>query len=185
MEVKGTAVMTIPIFVKEKFGEQGLQKWLGALSAQARRDFSSDILAPTWYPLKDYLVDPTLKLCELFYQGRLDGAVEQGRFSAEYGLKGVYKAFVKEASPAALVAKAGAILPTYYQPSAMEVTEKGVKTAILRITRFEAPHTVIEHRIKGWIERALEISGAKMVRAQIKNSMTTGSPSTDFALSWS
>jgi hypothetical protein len=185
MQVKGTAVQTIPPFIKTKFGELGFQKWLQTLTPRARTMFSSDILAPTWYPLRKALVDPTVKLCDVFYQGGPDGALEQGRFSAEHGLKGVYKPFVKMASPDSFVSKASTIMPTYYQPCAMEVVDKGLKTATLRITRFEAPHAVVEQRIKGWIERALELSGAKMARTQIKASMTQGSPYTDFAISWS
>jgi hypothetical protein len=185
MQVKGTAVLTIPLFIKERFGEQGFQRWLESLSPPVHKTFSSNILAPVWYPLEEGLIEPTVKLCELFYQGRMDGALEQGRFSAEHGLKGVYKLFVKLASPDALVAKASTIMPTYYEPCAMEVVDKGQKTATVRITRFATPHTVVEHRIKGWMERALEISGAKMVKIEIKASMTNGSPYTDFVVSWS
>jgi hypothetical protein len=171
MQVKGTAVQTIPLFVKTKFGEQAFQKWLDSLAPDVRKIFASDVLAPVWYPLKEGLIDPTIKLCELHYQGRMDGALEQGRFSAEHGLKGVYRFLVKFASPDTLVAKASSIMPTYYQPSAMEIVEKGPKTTTVRITKFETPHTVVEYRIKGWIERALELSGAKTPKAQISSSM--------------
>jgi hypothetical protein len=185
MQVKGTAVQTIPLFIKERFGEQQFQKWLEALPPESRKHFSSDILPPLWYPLKEAIIDPTLKLCELFYRGKIDGALEQGRFSAEHGLKGVYKLFLKFASPETLISKASSVMPTYYQPSAMEVVGKATKTATLRITKFETPHQVIEQRMKGWIERALELSGAKMAQARINASMTTGSPYTDFVVSWS
>jgi hypothetical protein len=184
MQAKGTAVETIPLFVRNRFGEPGFQKWLQALSPQAQKSFSTNILSPVWYPLKETMIEPTVKLCDLFFNGRLDGAIEQGRFSAEHGLRGVYRLFVKLASPETLVTKASTIMPTYYQPSAMEVMEKGNGRAVVRITRFETPHTVIEHRIKGWMERALELAGAKSARAEIAASMTKGSPHTDFAITW-
>jgi hypothetical protein len=184
MQVKGTAVQTIPLFIKAKFGEQGFQKWLESLSPSVRTAFSSIILPPAWYPLHEGLIEPTLKLCELFYRGGMEGAVEQGRFSAEYGLKGVYKLFVKLMSPDSLVSKASTIMPTYYQPCAAEVADKGPKTATIRITRFDTPHTVIEQRIRGWMERSLELSGAKMAKVRIMASMTSGSPYADFAASW-
>jgi hypothetical protein len=184
MQVKGTAVETIPMFIKSKFGDQGYQKWIQALRPESQKVFVSSILSPVWYSLKETLIDPTSTLCDLFYRGRMDGAVDQGKFSAEHALKGVYKLFVKFTSPETLVAKASTILPTYYQPSAMEVVEKGKGRGVVRITKFETPHMVIEHRMKGWMEKALEISGAKGVKVEITSSMTKGAPHTDFVVTW-
>ncbi|HEY3384572.1 MAG TPA: hypothetical protein VGK32_22665 [Vicinamibacterales bacterium] len=76
-------------------------------------------------------------------------------------------------------------MPTYYQPSAMQVVEKGDKTIRLRITEFETPHTIVEHRIKGWMERALEISGVKSPRATIGLSMASGAHHTEYQITWS
>lgn len=184
MQVKGTAVQTIPIFIKAKFGEQSFQKWLSSLSPDAQQVYSKDVLTASWYPVEEILIEPTKKLCDMFYFGKLDGAVDQGRYSAEHALKGIYKLFVKLGSPDFIAGKASTIFPTYYQPSAMETVEKGTKTITIRITKFEHPHTIIEHRIKGWIERALEISGAKIPKVQIKNSMSTGAQFTDFVVTW-
>ena len=184
MQVKGTAVETLPVFIRTKFGEQGFQKWLQALPQESRKSLDAKILPPLWYPLKETLIDPTVKLCELFYNGRLDGATEQGRYSAEHALKGVYRLFVRLASPETLVTKASTIMPTYYQPSSMEVVEKKNNQSVVRITKFETPHTVIEHRIKGWMERALELTGARNVKAEIGSSLTKGAHYTEFLLSW-
>jgi hypothetical protein len=64
MQVKGTGVLTIPLFIKERFGEQGFQKWLESLSPPVRTTFSSSILTPAWYPLQEGLIEPTVKLCD-------------------------------------------------------------------------------------------------------------------------
>lgn len=184
MQVKGTAVATIPLFVRSKFGDQGYAKWIEQLSEPAKRDMSANILASSWYPLREMLVDPTLLICTMFYGGKMEGATEQGRFSADHGLKGVYRLFVKLGSTDFIVGKASSILPTFYQDSAMEVVAKGAKTTTVRITKFEEPHAVIEHRIKGWIERALEISGAKTPSCRIGSSMASGAPYTDFFITW-
>jgi hypothetical protein len=125
MQVNGTAVETVPLFIRNKFGEQGFQKWLQALSPESRKTFETKILSPLWYPLKETLIEPTMKLCELFYNGRLDGAAAQGRYSAEHALKGVYRLFVRLTSPETLVTKKSTIMPTYYQPSSMETWKRG------------------------------------------------------------
>jgi len=184
MNVKGTAVTTIPLFIKSKFGEVAYNKWLNALAPASQKIFTTGVLVSSWYPLDDALIHSTLKICELFYSGNLNGAVDQGRFSAEHALKGIYKLFVKLGSVDFIIAKASSILPTYYAGSAMSVVHKGDKTTTVRITRFDGIHTVIEHRIKGWIERALEISGANNPRAKIASSMAAGAPVTDFVITW-
>jgi hypothetical protein len=185
MEVKGTAVTTIPAFVKAKHGEAGYGKWLDSLKPEARKEFSGTMLSSAWYPLREMLIEPTLSIGNLFYGGTMLGAVELGRYSAEHGLKGVYRLFVRIGSPEFIISKAGQILPTYYRPSAMSVPEHTRGRAIVRVTEFPEPHPVVEHRMLGWMEQALTICGVKRIQAKIVVSMTTGSPHTDFQLTWS
>jgi len=184
MQVKGTAVQTIPLFIKKKFGEEGHKKWLGRLSEAVRLTFSMTILDVAWFPLNAGVVEPTVTLCDLFYGGSMEGAVEQGRFSAECGLPGIYKLQVTQVSPDLLVYKAGEILQSYYQPCTVEIVEKSPKSASVRITRFDTPHLVIEHRIKGWIERALQVSGAVTPDVHVTESMAGGARYTVFVASW-
>jgi hypothetical protein len=184
MEVKGTAVEAMPKFISEKFGQDGLNSWIGELSEECKKIFSKPILSSQWYPLKEVLVEPTLKFCSLFYKGDIKGALDMGRYSAELGLKGIYKVFVKIGSTEFLIKKASTILPTYYNPSAMEVVDKDKGKATIRITQFPEPHEVVDLRIKGWMEEALAISGAKDVKVDILQSMASGAPTTDFAATW-
>jgi hypothetical protein len=185
MEVKGTAVTTIPAFVKAKHGDAGYRKWLDSLQPATREAFSGTMLSSAWYPLREMLIEPTVSICGLFYGGAMLGAVELGRFSAEQGLKGVYRLFVRIGSPEYIISKAGQILPTYYRPSAMTVPEHSHGRALVRITEFAEPHPVVEHRMAGWMEQALTICGVKRVQSKIVVSMTMGSPHTDFQLTWS
>jgi len=172
------------LFVRARFGEQGYKKWLRHLSEPVRLTLSRDILEHAWFPLNAGVVEPALKLCELFYDGSMNGAVEAGRFSAEYGLQRVVKLSISNVSPEFLISRADEIFSTYYQPSAIELANRGPKSATLRITKFETPHPVIEHGIKGWMERALEVSGTQIASVHIRQSMTNGAPYTEFVASW-
>ena len=184
MQVKGTAVQSIPLFVRATFGDKGYEKWLQSLSDPVRHTLSMNILDNAWFPLNAGVVEPALKLCKLFYGGSMNGAVEAGRFGAEYGLQRVVKLSIANVSPEFLISRADEILTNYYQPSAIELVNRGPKSATLRITKFETPHPVIEHRIKGWMERALEVSGARIASVHIRQSMTNGAPYTEFVASW-
>lgn len=184
MKVKGSAIETLPIFIKDKFGEDGYRKWFDSLSSEAQGTYKNKILASAWYPLKQTLSEPTQKVCNLFYGGDLKGAWENGRFSAERGLKGVYKMFIKIGSAQFLIKKASTILPTYYEPSHIDIMEMGDKNALLHITQFEDADVIIDNRIGGWVERALEISGCKNVKVNIQKSLAKGDPVTELNLSW-
>jgi hypothetical protein len=184
MQVKGTAVETLPIFIKMKFGEQALERWLKALGALAQKEYSGLIMASGWYPLREMFIEPTQALCDVFFERKISGAEEVGRFSAEHALKGIYKFFIKLGSPESLIERAGMIFPTYYRPSAMNIVDKVKGGATFRITQFEDAHPTVEHRILGWIERALQISGAKSPQVQIVCSMTSGAACTDINCRW-
>ena len=184
MKVKGSAVATLPVFVKEKFGEAGFKKWLDSLSPEAQGVFEKNVIPVGWFPLEQTLSEPTKKICDLFYSGNVKGAWDSGRFSAEQGLKGVYKVFIKLGSVAFITKKASTILPTYYEPSEMKVIDLQDKNAIVHITRFDDADETIDHRIGGWMEKALELSGCKMVKVSITKSLAKGDPFTEFQISW-
>ena len=180
MDAKGSAVEILPKFIMNTFGKDSFNRWLNSLPPKAKAEFSDGILSFRWYPLRSLLVLPTQRFCELFYDGDLKGALEVGRFSADYALKGVYKLFVRVRSPEFLIKRAHKILPTYYRPCAMELVEISSSRSTLRITEFEEMDEVIELRMKGWMEKALEISGATNVNISIPKSLTKNDPYTDF-----
>jgi hypothetical protein len=184
MKVKGSAIETLPIFIKDEFGDDNYEKWLSSLSSEAREVYKSRINTSAWYPLKQTLLEPTKKICELFYKGNIKGAWESGRFSAEKGLKGVYKMFIKFGSVQFLLKKASTILPTYFDPSHIDILEMEDKNALLHITQFEDADIVVDNRIGGWVERALEISGCNNIKVDIRKSLAKGDPVTELKLAW-
>jgi hypothetical protein len=185
LEVKGTAVGALPAYIEERFGRDGLEKWLDALNEDTRETFSSPILQPMWYPIQSMFVEPTAAMCDLFFAGRTKGAYEIGRYSAEVGLRGVYKVFLKIGSTRTIIEKATVILPTYYRPSSIEVVEIENGRAVISITEFPEANELVEQRIRGWMERALEISGARSPKVAITQSMTRGAATSDFVITWS
>jgi hypothetical protein len=184
MEVKGTAISAIPEFIVAKFGKEGLNQWLNSLTESARKVYGGSILAARWYPVTETMVEPTRKMCELFFRGDIKGAREGGRFSAEKGLKGVYRIFVKLGSPEFLIRKASVIFTNYYQPCEMKVVAQEDRKAVVHITKFPEPSALIENRIVGWMEKALEISGCKRVEVRITQSLAKGASHTEIVATW-
>lgn len=184
MEVKGSAVNSVPEFVRIKYGES-FDEWLDSLSEDSRKIMKEPIIpAISWYPIRPGLIEPTRKICELFYGNDEKGAWEAGRFSAEKGLIGIYKIFVKLGSPKFIVGRAATIFSSYYKPSTMEITDQSEKKVVLHIKEFPELERLVELRICGWIERALEISGSKEVKVDLTKSLTKQDPLTEIVAQW-
>ncbi|WP_424357318.1 hypothetical protein [Methanocella sp. MCL-LM] len=184
MQVKGSAITSLPAFITEKHGQAGLTRWMDSLSPEGKKIYGMKVLANNWYSLKDAMLDPTAKACELFYRGDVKGAWDMGRFSADYGLNGIYKIFVKVGSPEFIIKRGSTIIAGYYQPCKLEVVETGPKNVVLHLSQFPELTPFLEARISGWIQRALEINGCKSVMPKVTKSITKGSPFTEFNITW-
>ena len=167
MEVKGTAVVSIKEYVKSNYPND-FNKWIESLSSGAKEIFNGPVDATKWYVVEDGALDPTIKLSTLFFQGnKQKGAWDSGRYSAHKALTGIYKIFVKAASPAYIIQRASRVFATYYRPCEIIVTYSDSKSVNLELTQMDPKFDVIEHRIAGWIEKALEISSCKNVQIEI------------------
>jgi len=184
MKVRGEALISLPLFIIKKFGSKEHVRWLCALEPETRQVFSRPINKSDWFPLKETLVEPTQKMRELFFKDHLQGAFECGRYSAEYGLKGIYKVLVKMSSPDILINRAGKVLNNYYKPCEIEVFTHEKSSATLRITEFKDMSPCIEQRIAGWMHRPVEITGSGRVQVKISKSLTENDPFTEFHVSW-
>lgn len=181
MEVKGIAVIPIKDYVKSQFSAR-YQEWLGSLSTEAK-NIMGNPLASIWYPLQPALVEPTQKICALFYNGDEQGAWQMGRYSAEHALKGVYSIFVKLGSPGFIVSRGSRIMSQYYRPCEMVATENKSGRAVMQIVQFPEPNRLIEMRIGGFMERAIELSG-KTPTTKIIRSMAKGDSLTEYCTEW-
>jgi hypothetical protein len=99
-------------------------------------------------------------------------------------LNGVYKVFVKLATPQFIIGRAGKILPSYYDPAELAVQETGPKHVVLNITRLPVNDHVLEARIFGWIQKALEVTGCQNVQINPVKSMAKGDSITQLMITW-
>ena len=184
MEVKGEVLLSIPMFILKKFGKKGYEQWVNTLTPHALKVYKNPIDKNDWFPLESTLVEPSFAMCDMFFNKSLQGAWECGRYSAEYGLKGIYKILAKLSSPQVLIKKAGPILLNYYRPSKIEITESDSSRLVMRITEFPEMHKIVEYRIAGWAERAIEICGGRNVTVNIRQSLANHDPYTEYVIRW-
>ena len=184
MEVKGTALLAIRDFVKINHNNV-YETWLGSLSEDSRQIFEKTIDSTQWYPISYAAIEPTKKISDLIFSGDAKkGAWESGRYSAEKGLSGIYRIFVKATSPSFIISRAKDVFAKYYRPCELRVINSDSNGVLLHMTGTKQMDPVIEYRIAGWIEKALEINGAKEVKVDITKSLSKGDEVTEFAITW-
>lgn len=183
MKVKGTAVKTIPDFIRTEHPEK-YKEWIEKLPEKSRELFFNGALASEWYPIQEAIILPTKLMSELCYGHPTKGAYECGRFSAETSLKGIYKFYVKLSTPRHIIDRASRVLQAYYEPSELKIANSGSNHVTVHIVKFPTASEVVDQRLAGWMEKALEISGCNNIDIKIPKSLTKGNLYTEFVITW-
>jgi hypothetical protein len=185
LRVKGSVPASIRNYVKQN-SPQRYQEWCNRLSRESKTLFSGAINVGEWIDAEIGVINPTTIAAEMFFgKNNKKAAWETGRYSAQTALTGIYKVFVMVASPKYMIDRASKILVTFYDPSVMEVVDLRPKGVTLHITHFPNRNPILEYRIGGWIEKALEICGCKDLSVKITRSMSSGDILTEYKIDWS
>jgi len=185
MEVKGSVIRTIPEYIRTRFPEK-FNEWLSRLPLSSAAIFKGTIKPSEWYTLQDAAIIPTEVLGKIAFDGDIKKASwECGRFGAESTLKGLYRFFLMASPSKMVITTGGRILSTFYKPVQFKVAESDAGRAKIHISQIDDSSGVIENRIGGWIEKALEIQGIKAVRVEITQSLANGDPVTEISIIWS
>jgi hypothetical protein len=184
MEVKGTAIAVFPQFVGGRFGAQALEQWLDRLPEVSSAIFHTPVDINRWYPYRQACVDPTKLTCRMFYDGDPKGAWELGRYSAEFALTGVYRSVVKLNTIRLYVERGGVMITEYYRPCSSRTVSVEKGRAVVRIDQFPESHLLVENRIAGWMQRAMEVRGCRRVGVEIARSLAAGDELSEFVITW-
>jgi hypothetical protein len=184
MEAKGTAIAATVEYVRSTHGEDGVRRFLDALPAESRRLLSGIIMPGAWFPVATALEAPTRVACDLFHGGDISAAWTIGRFSADTALKGIYKALLVFVSPTTVVERGPGILTNYYRPLKTAVRQLAPTEYALEMSGMDEPSAVVDRRIAGWTERALEMAGAQGLSVRIVRSAADGAPLTEIRFVW-
>lgn len=130
------------------------------VAAELRGKLPEDITSGSWYPM-----DALFEALEILEQ-RSDkerGAVsrELGRFKAVQAARGPYRLFFVFASPRFVIKKASAFWGFYHDWGAIKVKEHHEKGVDFTIEHQDEIPDLYLHTIAGWVEKSLEIAGAK------------------------
>jgi hypothetical protein len=182
--VKGSALRSSIAFLTERLGEQGFEKVVASLPEGERALFEAPVLQSNWYEfsLLLHLMDGAAPL--LPHGGKRSLAWDLGRFSAEHGLTTLYKVFFRVADPGFIIRKASQVFSNYYDSGRMELVSLQGKESVLRVTGFDQPCTLFCDRVQGWMERTLEMTGAKAIVMTHPKCMARGDSCCEFHGRW-
>lgn len=182
--VKGTAVLSSATYLKELLGEESFIELLGELSPEARKVFSGTILSAGWYEFS-FVLELMKRAETRLPRGARSLAWEMGRHSAESGLKTVYKIFFKVADVGFILKRASTVFSNYYDSGTMTVAAQDHGTATLVVTGFDQPSTYGCDRLLGWMEKLLELTGAKNIRMSHPKCRVRGDDRCEYRGHWS
>jgi len=185
-EVKGSVLASIPAFLKKRFGQQGLEKWLEVISPEAYLVYSTKIDREHWYPVKALLIDPMANIAQLFFGWDIKTAAWQlGRYSADFSVGGMKKMIFRIGPTSFFLQKAAEFMDSYYRPAKILVKELKENHGVMHIPYFPQIEKTIEYRIAGWVERVLEIAGNRDIVIKITQSLTeVNKTHTEILISW-
>ncbi len=163
-QVKGTAVQSSLRYVGERFGQETLARIVGRLERPDREVLGQAILPSSWYPMSAFLHFMQEARREL---GPKDPELlrQMGRASCDYGMTTVYRVFFKLGSPEFVIGRASGVFSSYYDTGSVRIVERGPGLAIVELADFDGAGPEFCERLHGWMERILELAGARNVRS--------------------
>lgn len=183
VNVKGSAIVSTYNYIVKEHGETGWNKVLATLRKKEKNPLMRKLLVGSWYPFDTY-VALLRALDDIYGKGDNRLIFNLGKFSAEDGLSTIYRFFFKVGSPNFIISRAAKIWSSYYSVGEMTIenNEKGMATIVLR----DWPTPMKEHcdRVRGWITRAIEMSGGKDVKVKETKCQCTGDKVCQYDLRW-
>lgn len=182
-QIKGAVLKSRMAFVKERFGEAGVQQVRASLPAEDQRVLSA-ILTVRWYPFEigKRLDDAIVAVC-----GNGDPAFfkQLGAASADKNLRTLHKSFLSPGNPHAFLGKARTIYALYYETGHREYERTGDHSGLLTTYDADTFSTHDCQTVIGWYERALQMCGATGVRIVEVECRATGGAFCQYQVSWS
>ncbi len=160
MNTKGYALENLLDYIT-KTQDEGSVKAL-------REKLPEEIKSGSWYPM-DAFFEVLEELERLSGEKRGTVSREVGRFKAQHAAQGPYRLFFIFASPRFMIKRAGAFWGFYHDWGKMRVKEHHDRGVDFTIEHEGGIPELYLHTIAGWVEKSLEIAGAKCPRVEFSS----------------
>lgn len=159
--VKGQTVSSFLKFVDDALPADKRAALMQSVPSRYRDELTKRmVLATNTYPIA-MLNAMTIEGARLAGVPVDDFARRAGRFSAQQGVQGVYRVFVRVLNTNTVLSKAAAMWSTMNTDGKMSAERTTGNSAVIRLKDFPNPRSVMCSRVSGWIEYIAEMTGAK------------------------
>jgi hypothetical protein len=177
VQVTGHVIRSRYMYVRKQ-GEQAFQKVLGQLGPEASAVFERGPLETAWYPYDVYL-ELSTTIDRVLGRGDLQLVFEMGAYSCEYNLTGIYRMFFKFGNINFLIERAAKAWRSQYDFGVMTVIRDPNNArgrATLELSEVPRPTRVLFLAVKGWVVKAVELTGSELVKIEDEFSEEPGAP---------
>jgi uncharacterized protein (TIGR02265 family) len=153
------------------------------LTAEDKKLLSQRLLPSAWYPFETFK-HAFQGLFEVLAKKDLETVPGWGRMYGEAIISGLYKGLIRDGHPMESLQK----YPTYLQNmmdfGSVEVKELGTTEAVIAFRDFDTTLVPFSYLMFGWLERSLEMCGAKEIKNELLSAAWQGAPDTQLKFSW-
>lgn len=181
--VRGLSFAASVKYVRQNFGETGLQKVLDSLPEEERKIAGGKFHPMDWYPQAIFVkflsaADKTLgtKEHEICYLA--------GKANAEDAFGGIYKIFLEFGGPQALLKKAALAWRALNDTGYLEVEVSRDKYTKGKIKEYENPQKCLCVHLNGYFEKVMELSGAKNAKSKEIQCRLEGADCCEYEVIW-
>lgn len=178
--VKGTMLIE---FVKN-IRALGTDKFMAFLTNEDREIISQKILPSAWYPFETYKRCFTA-LVNVVAKGDMEMVRQWGQVYGEQIIKSVYKTLIVDEDPGLIFKKYRSLVKGFFDFGKFDMEEISEGEVLIKIIEFDPSFEAFYHVLRGWVEKSLEMSGAKEVKSEFVSKSWQGDPETSIKLSWS
>ena len=181
-EMKGLSLRNYPIVLAAIRGQDVADQMMALLRDKLRHDLETGlIVSSSWYPVA--------WKCEMHQAGRrVTGeprlARLMGNEMTKRDLNSVYRAFLRLASPAMVLAGSARLFSRYLRPGKMSIIDQGKGFARVLFERCDGFDENMWNDVFGGCEAALELTGARIVRVQVEQGGQDGDAATIVTGAW-
>ena len=153
------------------------------LTAEDKEIISQRILPSAWYPFE------TFKRCfnavfEVLAKKNLEQVRKWGRIYGEAIMGSIYKGLLKQGEPKEYLKKYEVYIKNFFDFGSIEVEEEGENQVLLHIKGFDPEFVPLYYMMYGWLERTLELCGAKNIQGEFVKKSWEGADETAIRFRW-
>ena len=153
------------------------------LTDKDREIMGQKVLPSIWYPYETYKHWITA-IFEVFAKKDQKVAREWGRAVCQAVMTTMYAALITKRDPLDFLNKYGSIHKNFYDFGKMEVTVEKERQVLFKLPKEFSDCHPIYFLIQGWLERGLELCGAKNIKLEFVTKSWEGKPDTTLRISW-